>query len=487
MQTSFKDSYGASDIIRNSEVRRSTLNDLIYMSASQIASEIRQKNVSCLEITKMHLERIDSVNPMLNAVVQMCADRALTEAKIADEKVSKKEFIGPLHGVPMTLKDSLDTEGVISTGGTKGRAHHIPDKDSTVTARLRAAGAILLGKTNTPEFTLAGETDNLVYGRTNNPYNRDRIPGGSSGGAAAIIASGGSPLDIGSDTGGSIRMPAHFCGITGIKPNSGRIPRTGHIVNHTMGAVDSLTQNGPMARHVEDLILTLPILCGPDWIDPAIIQMPLEDPRSVNVSNLKIAFYTDNGIHKPSQAIQDTVEQAAKDLAARGCQVEEDRPLALQMVPDITNGLNGGDGRAWVKRLMENAGTKEISPFLKKRIDSAEPVPTSDYTANLERLDQYRSEMLTFIKKYDAIITPTAPFAACNHGETFNGKNKDAFAYTSAYNLTGWPGTVVRYGNTEDNLPIGVQIISKPWREDISLAIALVLEQMSGGWKKPEI
>ena len=172
---------------------------------------------------------------------------------------------------------------------------------------------------------------------------------------------------------------------------------------------------------------------------------------------------------------------------ARGCQVEEDRPLALKMVPDITNGLNGGDGRAWVKRLMENAGTEEISPFLKKRIDSAEPVPTSDYTANLERLDQYRSEMLTFIKKYDAIITPTAPFAACNHGETFNGKNKDAFAYTSAYNLTGWPGTVVRYGNTEDNLPIGVQIISKPWREDISLAIALVLEQMSGGWKKPEI
>ena len=145
------------------------MNDLIYMSASQIASEIRQKNVSCLEITKMHLERIDSVNPMLNAVVQMCANRALTEAKIADDKISKKEFIGPLHGVPMTLKDSLDTEGVISTGGTKGRAHHIPDKDSTVTARLRAAGAILLGKTNTPEFTLAGETDNLVYGRTNNP------------------------------------------------------------------------------------------------------------------------------------------------------------------------------------------------------------------------------------------------------------------------------------------------------------------------------
>lgn len=473
--------------MRDIEVRRRTLNDLIYASATQIASEIRKKNVSCLEVTKMHLEQIDSVNPMLNAVVQMCSDRALTEAKIADEKVSKNEFLGPLHGVPMTLKDSLDTEGVISTGGTKGRSHYIPKADSTVTSRLRNSGAILLGKTNTPEFTLAGETDNLVYGRTNNPYNKDRIPGGSSGGAAAIIASGGSPLDIGSDTGGSIRMPAHFCGITGIKPNSGRIPRTGHIVNHTMGAVDALTQNGPMARYVEDLILTLPILCGPDWIDPAIVPMPLRDPHSVKIIDLKIAFYTDNGIHKPSQAIQDTVRKAAEDLASMGCEVEENRPSALQMIPEINNALNGGDGREWVKRLIASAGTEEISPFLHRRIDSANPISTSEYTANLEKLDRFRSEMLAFMKNYDAILSPTAPFAACDHGETFTRKNKDAFAYTSAYNMTGWPGTVVRYGTTADNLPIGVQIVSKPWREDVSLAIALDLEKISGGWKKPNI
>ena len=168
-----------------------TLNDLIYASANKIASEIRQKNISCLEMIEMHLERIEAVNPALNAVVRMCSERALTEAKAADAKISKKENIGPLHGVPMTLKDSLDTAEVISTGGTKGRLNFIPDNDSTVTSRLRNAGAILLGKTNTPEFTLAAETDNLVYGRTNNPYNLTRIPGGSSDGAAAIIASGG--------------------------------------------------------------------------------------------------------------------------------------------------------------------------------------------------------------------------------------------------------------------------------------------------------
>jgi len=254
-----------------------------------------------------------------------------------------------------------------------------------------------------------------------------------------------------------------------------------------MGAVDSLTQNGPMARYVEDLILTLPLLCGPDWIDPAIIPMQLKDPYSVKISDLKIAFYTDNGIHKPSQVIQDTVKKAAKDLASIGCEVEEARPEALQMIPEINNALNGGDGRAWVKRLIETAGTEEISPFLQKRIDSANPVLTSEYTANLEKLDAFRSEMLAFMKKYDAILSPTAPFTACDHGETFTRKNKDAFAYTSAYNMTGWPGTVVRYGTTADNLPIGVQIVSKPWREDVSLAIALDMEKISGGWEKPNI
>ncbi|MAQ96736.1 MAG: amidase [Chloroflexi bacterium] len=477
----------ASGTIRDIKGRSTQMNDLIYESVSNIATEIKQKKVSCLEVTEMHLKRIEAVNPVLNAVVQICSERAIAEAKAADKKIANQEKIGPLHGVPMTLKDSLDTKEVISTGGTKGRVSFIPENDATVTSRLRNAGAILLGKTNTPEFTLAGETDNLVYGRTNNPYDPTRIPGGSSGGAAAIIASGGSPLDIGSDTGGSIRMPSHFCGITGIKPNSGRIPRTGHIVNHTMGAFDSLTQNGPMARYVEDLILTLPILCGPDWVDPAIIGMPLRDPYKVRVQNLRVAFYTDNGIHQPSQEIQNTVRSAAKALENIGLTVEEARPKALQMTPEINNSLNGGDGRAWVKRLVDSANTTEISPFLQKRLSSASPISTAEFTANLEMLDKYRSDMLFFMKDYDAIISPTAPFTACGHGETFSDKNRNAFAYTQAYNMTGWPGTVVRYGETEDNLPIGVQIVSRPWREDVSLAVALELEKISGGWKRPNI
>ena len=200
------------------------MDEITSSSARSLADAIRVKELSSREIVEAYLARIDEVNDRLNAVVQVTGERALAEAHNADEMTARGESKGPLHGVPMTIKDSLDTEGIITTGGTTGRASFVPKMDSTVVARLRAAGAVLLGKTNTPELTYAGETDNLVYGRTNNPYDLSRTPGGSSGGAAAIIAAGGSPFDMGSDTGGSIRLPAHFSGIAGIKPTSGRVP-----------------------------------------------------------------------------------------------------------------------------------------------------------------------------------------------------------------------------------------------------------------------
>ena len=224
------------------------MESVIFSSATTIARLIKSKEVSALEILEAHIARIEQVNPKINAVVSTVYDRARTEALSADKALQENDVVSPLHGVPITIKDSLDTEGVVTTGGTMGRRKFIPQYDSTVVRRLRSAGAILIGKTNTPELTLAGETENLIYGRTNNPYDLARSPGGSSGGAAAIVATGGSPLDMGSDTGGSIRLPSHFCGIVGLKPNSGRVPRTGHIVPFGLGALDSLTQNGPMAR-----------------------------------------------------------------------------------------------------------------------------------------------------------------------------------------------------------------------------------------------
>ncbi len=461
------------------------MTDLIYSSATSIAQSIRDKEVSAAEVVQAHLDRIAEVNDKLNAVVHLCADRALEEAAEADAALARGDAAGPLHGVPMTLKDSLDTEGVVTTGGTTGRRDFVPDRDATVTARLRAAGAILMGKTNTPELTMAGETDNSVYGRTNNPFDLERSPGGSSGGAGAIITTGGSPFDIGSDTGGSIRMPAHLCGIAGIKPNSGRVPRTGHIINYTLGATDSYTQNGPMARYVEDLDLILRVISGPDWIDPAIVDMPLGDPSEVDLNSLRVAFYTDPpGFKVPAQETRDAVNAAIRALSDVAASVEEDAPSPLERVPDMTARIGGGDGRAGTRRLLDKAGTTDVSVILTRRIEEAEPITTSEFTKSLEDLDQYRSDMLQFISDYDVIVAPVTAQPAQPHGSSFEDRNRHAF-YTGPYNLTGWPGTVVRSGTSSEGLPIGVQIIARPWREDVSLAVAAFLESALGGWQRP--
>ena len=461
------------------------MSDIIYSSARAIAEAIREKEVSAVEVAQAHLDRIGEVNERLNAVVHLCAERALDEAREADAMLARGESKGPLHGVPMTLKDSLDTEGVVTTGGTTGRRDFVPERDSTVAARLRAAGAILLGKTNTPELTMAGETDNLVYGRTNNPFNLERIPGGSSGGAGAIVCSGGSPFDIGSDTGGSVRMPSHFCGIAGIKPNSGRVPRTGHIIPWGMGATDAKTQNGPMARFVEDLVLLLPVISGPDWIDPAIVDMPLLDPADVDLGKLRIAFYTDSdGFKSPDQDTRDTVEKAVEALHDVVESVTEAAPEPISRVPDMTGRTGDGDGRAGTRRLLNKAGTTEVSPFLAKHFDEAETISTAEFTEALEELDLYRSDMLRFMSDYDVIVCPTTATAAPPHGATFEESNKNGF-YTGPYNLTGWPGTVVRCGASSEGLPIGVQVIARPWREDVSLAVAAWLESAFGGWQRP--
>ena len=459
--------------------------DIIYSSAASIAQSIRDKEISAAEVVQAHLDRIAEVNPSLNAVVHLCADRALQEAADADAALARGDNTGPLHGVPMTLKDSLDTEGVVTTGGTTGRRDFIPDTDATVTARLRAAGAVLMGKTNTPELTMAGETDNSVYGRTNNPFDLERSPGGSSGGAGAIVTTGGSPFDIGSDTGGSIRMPAHLCGIAGIKPNSGRVPRTGHIIEYTLGATDSYTQNGPMARYVEDLDLILRIISGPDWIDPAIVDMPLRDPADVDLNSLRVAFYTDPpGFKVPLQDTRDTTLAAVRALSDVAASVEEDAPQPIERVPGITARVGGGDGRAGTRRILDRHGTKEISAFLKGRFDDAELITTGEFTKALEDLDQYRSDMIRFMSDYDVIIAPVTAAPARPHGASFEDRNRHAF-YTGPYNLTGWPGTVVRCGASSEGLPIGVQIIARPWREDVSLAVAAFLESALGGWQKP--
>jgi len=461
------------------------MSEIIYQSAKSIAQDIRDKKVSATEVLEAHLARIEEVNPVLNAVVQMATDRARSEAKKADESLARGESLGSLHGVPFTLKDSIDTEGIITTGGTLGRANFVPEKDATVAARLRDAGAILMGKTNTPELTLAGETNNLVYGQTNNPFDVTRTTGGSSGGAGAIVTTGGAPFDIGSDTGGSVRYPTHFCGIAGIKPNSGRVPRTGHIVPYGMGAVDSLTQNGPMARYVEDLSLLLPIISGPDWKDPYIVPMPLGDPASVKINGLRVCVYIDNGIRTPTPETIAAVNAAAKALSDAGLAITEDVPKVIAENPDISNNLSGSDGRAWTRRLLAKYGTTEMHPWLERRMAKATELSSSEYSAMLEQVDAFRSDMLSFMENYDVIVCPVAAFPALPHEASLLDENVPGMSYTGTFNITGWPAAVVRGGTSPDGLPIGVQVVSRPWREDVALAVSQLLETALGGWQKP--
>ena len=472
-----------------SDERRSPLvEDPAFASAVDLASAIRAREISSEEVVRACLRRIEEVNSRINAVVLLTADAALAEAREADQALAGGKLKGPLHGVPMTLKDSLDTAEIVSTGGTSGRAGFVPEEDATVVARLKAAGAILLGKTNTPELTLSFETDNRVYGRTNNPYDLTRTSGGSSGGAAAIVAAGGAAFDIGSDTGGSIRLPCHFCGTAGIKPTSGRVPRTGHIISYG-GIHDGLTQLGPIARYVRDLGLILRIIAGPDGRDPSIVPMPLMAPGRVSLSRLRAAWHTDNGLFSPTAEIAGVVRQAAAALSERGLEIEAEVPPPVPALKGRLDEIDNWipDGGAWVRRLLRQAGTEEHHPLLDASVDEEQEISTAELTKRLQRIDEFRSQMLSFMENYDVIVCPGNALTAIPHGTSRQRDVAPAFIYTWLYNIVGWPGAVVRCGTSSEGLPIGVQVLARPWREDVAVAVAGYLESVMGGYQRPTI
>jgi amidase len=464
-----------------------TTNPIIESSASDLADAIRAKKLTSREIVDAHLERIAAVNPKLNAIVQLTADSARKEADEADAALARGDIKGPLHGVPMTIKDTLETTGVICTGGTKGRANYVPKADATAVARLRAAGAIFLGKTNVPELAGAIESDNLVYGRTNNPYDLARTPGGSSGGEAAIVAACGSPLGLGTDAGGSIRIPAHFCGLAAIKPTSGRVPRTGQFPQ-PMGARAPVFHVSLIARHVEDLALALPIIAGPDFRDASIVGMPLLDPREVTLSGLKVAYFDNDGVAAPTKEISAAVRDCAKAFMDAGVKAEEARTPDAEKAATVYYDMSRGDGGAGTRAFLKSIGSDPISPLFEKALTySVAPAmaSTTEALAAFVRWDLFRNAMLRFMENYDAVLSPVAPFPALPHGTSFDEANRKGFGYSQMYNLTGWPSATVRVGTSPEGLPLNVQVAARPWREDVALALAAHLEKSFGGWKMP--
>ena len=463
--------------------------DPVYVSATKLAQLIRDKKITAVDAVTAAYKRIDAVNPKINAVVTFCRERALAEAKEADIALSKGKILGPLHGVPFTIKDSFDTAGVVSTGGTLGRKSFIPGTDATVVARLRAAGGILIGKTNTPEFTLGGGargTYNLIFGQTYNPYKEGYSPAGSSGGAGAIVATGGAYFDIGSDYGGSIRGPAHNNGIAGIKPTLGRSPRTGHIVGYG-GAFDSFQETGPLARRVEDLYLLLSVTCGPDSSDAAMAPVPLRNPADVDLKGLRIAYYLTHGTPEASPETQEVVKKSVAYFEALGAKVTADKPPKMTELSAVRRKFEAADGREHILRLLKKHGTSQASPGLSI---TGDVLPSADFTRLCEEMDAIKSEQLSWFEQYDLIICPASNFPAEEVPPEFtrapNAVSRGG-GYNSEYNTTGWPAGVVRAGASADGLPIGIHCIAQPWRDDVVLAALGHIESKTGGWQKPPI
>src|SRR6201997_5646496 len=478
---------GSNLIVNYAGAAAATVNPSPLSAASELAAAIRSKKLSSKSIVEAHLAEIAKVNPKLNAVVQLTADTARKEADEADAALARGEIKGPLHGVPVTIKDTLETTGVICTGGTKGRANYVPKADATAVARLRAAGAIILGKTNVPELAGAIETDNLVYGRTNNPYDLARTPGGSSGGEAAIVSACGSPLGLGTDAGGSIRIPAHFCGLAAIKPTSGRVPRTGQFPM-PLGARNAVFHVSLIARKVEDLALALPIIAGPDFRDHSIVGMSLLDSKAVTLNGLKLAYFDDDGAVTPTKEISAAVRDSARAFMEAGVKVEESRPADAAKSATVYHDMSRGDGGAGTRAFLKNIGSDPISPLFEQALaNSVAPAfaTTTEALAAFVRWDTFRNSMLRFIENYDAILSPVAPFPALPHGTSFEEQNRRGFGYAQMHNLTGWPSATVHVGTSPEGLPLNVQVAANPWREDVALAFVRHLEQAFGGWKKP--
>jgi len=428
------------------------IDQLLEGSATDLSQAIITRKISSEAIVSAYLQRIEAVNPRLNAIVQLAAD-ALTAARRSDEALAQGDIKGPLHGVPFTVKDVCETVGIVSAAGLDERATFVPTQDAVVVARMKAAGAILLGKTNCPPGGGGGVTDNPVYGRPLNPYNLAHSPGGSSGGEAVAIAAGLSPLGIGSDSGGSLRVSAHFCGIATLKPTSGRVPNTG-VFNHPGGLSDYRTQIGPMARTVKDLALVFPIMAGEDGIDAGVSPMPVREPQTVVKRELAVAMYGDDGQASPSSETIAAIQTAARVLKDKGLTVVEARPAHLSTARSITE-------RYW--SMGQRSGAEIEALFL-------------DW-------DRFRTAMLSFMASYDVILCPVDYQPAPRHGE----ESLWLFNYTLPYSLCGWPCAVVRAGTSALGLPVGIQIVARPWREDIVLAIAQVIEEALGGWPPPPL
>jgi len=470
------------------------MSDLTFLSAVSMAQQIRQKKLSPVELVEAHLTRIQELNPKLNAFVHVAAEGVRRQAQVAETAAGSGEELGVLHGVPLSIKSSIEVAGLRWEAGTKLRAGIVGQRDAPLVARLRQAGAVILGVTNAPELLMAWETDNLLYGQTNNPWDLTRTPGGSSGGEAAAIAAGMSAGGVGSDGGGSIREPAHFSGICGLKPTPGRIPATGHFPG-SVGPFALLGVVGPMARNMDDLRVLFEVMQGPDDGDPSAAPVPLRWPADDDLKRFRIGYFEEDGRTPVTPETRAAVRTAAEALRCAGFQVEPFRPEGLELARKLWWNLFGIAG-GMVLGPMTRDREDDLSPMLKEfsRGVAAQPSHTGQSLLDtwIQR-DELRIKMFAQMRDYPVLLCPVASIPAFRHGErSWQVERKtvrylDAWSYTEWFNLLGTPAVTVPVGKSPEGLPIGVQLIARPWQEEVVISVAAALEHQCGGYAHPNI
>ncbi len=479
--------------------------EILFLSATELARKIRDREISAEAVVDAHLKHIEQHNPTINAIVTSNESRARQRAKEADEALEHGEIWGPLHGVPITLKDALETEGLRTTGSFKPLADYIPREDAAVTARLRAAGAIILGKTNMPTLASDVQTNSPLFGRTNNPWDLRRTPGGSTGGGAAAVAAGFTPLEIGSDIAGSIRLPSHFCGVFGLKPSEHRVPNTGHIPEPP-GApkgVRHMAVVGPLARSVEDLRLALSIIAGPDNRDSEVPPVPLESPSALSLNEYRFAWSDDFGGIPVTVETKEALARLAKLLRGRGCHVEKCGP------PDFDfreawytfgelYGSEVGAGMPVVPRFftwLQFIRWRKHSPIIQGAVRGME-LSMPGYVKALTKRDGFITKLEEFLESWDGWLCPAAAvpaFPHCKTGKRFmvDGErvayHMAAMGYTSIFSLTGSPVVVLPFSLSGDGLPIGVQVVGRRWRDMELLNVAEALTGVTGPFQSPKV
>jgi amidase len=467
--------------------------EIVYQTACELARLLRTRELSAREVVQAHLDRVERVDPVVNAIVTITADRAMAEARAADERVANGAEIGPLHGIPVVHKDTHDTAGVRTTYGSPLFAEHVPEQDELAVARLRAAGAITIGKSNVPEFGAGSHTFNPVFGATRNPYALTRSAGGSSGGSAAALASGMCPLAEGGDMGGSLRNPASFCNVVGFRPSPGRVPSWPNLAPWS-----TLTVQGPMARTVADAALLLSVLAGPDPRSPIALDEPgarFAEPMDPDLSGLRVAWTPDLGAMVPVDPdVAAVLADTPTVLTGLGCHVELDSP-DLSGADEVFRTL-----RAWQFELalgeLLDQHAHLLKPSLRNNIALGRRLTGPDVgRAHVLHAALYE-RVCEFFTRYDMLALPVsqvAPFPVeLEYPTDVAGQPMSDYLewMRSAYliSVTGCPALSVPAGFTADGLPVGLQIVTAPRSEGLALRVGLALEQTTGfGQRRPDL